>query len=240
MDNFNAQFISSSPYTSSGSEEASTTGNRTFPLTLARQPYVCVFGHKSSSFREWVPLARYLIPHTPYLASFSALPWPDHCLSVVGSVCHAGTYLLFNCPRAPPEQIDQRSHVWQGLLNHHHCPKIAGQLIFPSVAVNPITHTHRSNCSSSSWFRSQAMYSRDASVIRGHQLRSRARNFCRFSAISSTPSSVILLQPDKESTVKCGREWTVEEIKPRRRRVKIDSIPFPKWRDIKVSVDTSN
>lgn len=86
------------------------------------------------------------------------------------------------------------------------------------------------------------MYSRDASVIRGHQLRSRARSFCKFSAISSTPSSVILLQPDKESTVKCGSEWTVEEMKPRRRRirVKIDSIQFPKWRDIKVSVDTPN
>lgn len=68
--------------------------------------------------------------------------------------------------------------------------------------------TYRSNVSSSSWLRSQAMYSSEASVIRGHQDRSRARSFCRFSAISSTPSSVTLLQPDSDSTVRWGSECT--------------------------------
>lgn len=68
--------------------------------------------------------------------------------------------------------------------------------------------TNLSSVSSSSMFKSQAMYSRAASVIRGHHDRSRARSFWRFSAISSTPSSVILLQPDNDSTVKCGSEWT--------------------------------
>lgn len=71
------------------------------------------------------------------------------------------------------------------------------------------TGTHLSSVSSSSWFRSQAIYSSEASVMRGHQDRSRARSFCRFSAISSTPSSVSLLQPERLSTVRCGRECTV-------------------------------
>lgn len=52
------------------------------------------------------------------------------------------------------------------------------------------------------------MYSRAASVIRGHQDRSRARSFCKFSAISSTPSSVTLLHPDSDNTVKWGSECT--------------------------------
>lgn len=52
------------------------------------------------------------------------------------------------------------------------------------------------------------MYSKAASVIRGHQDKSKERNFCRFSAINSTPSSVILLQPDKLRTVKLGNECT--------------------------------
>lgn len=45
-------------------------------------------------------------------------------------------------------------------------------------------------------------------MIRGHHDKSRERSFCRFSAISSTPSSVILLQPDKLSTVRLGNECT--------------------------------
>lgn len=56
------------------------------------------------------------------------------------------------------------------------------------------------------------MYSNAASVILGHQLKSRARNFCKFSAINSTPSSVILLHPDKESTVRFGNECTILTI----------------------------
>lgn len=71
-----------------------------------------------------------------------------------------------------------------------------------------LAFTNLSNVSSSSMFRSQAMYSSAASVIRGHHERSKARSFWRFSAISSTPSSVILLQPDSDNTVKCGNEWT--------------------------------
>jgi len=73
------------------------------------------------------------------------------------------------------------------------------------------TSPYLSRVSSSSWFRSQAIYSRAASVIRGHQDRSRLRSFCRFSAISSTPSSVILLQPDSDKTVRFGSECTATE-----------------------------
>lgn len=62
------------------------------------------------------------------------------------------------------------------------------------------------------------MYSSAASVMRGHHDRSNARSFCRFSAISSTPSSVILLQPDSDNTVKCGSEWTVKRKECRKRR----------------------
>lgn len=69
-----------------------------------------------------------------------------------------------------------------------------------------------SRMSSSSWLRSQAMYSNEASVIRGHQDRSKERSFLRFSAISSTPSSVILLQPDMLSTVRLGKECTMLTI----------------------------
>lgn len=69
--------------------------------------------------------------------------------------------------------------------------------------------TYRSNTSSSNWFRSQAIYSSDASVMRGHHDKSSVFNFCRFSAISSMPSSVTLLHPDNERTVKCGSECTV-------------------------------
>lgn len=49
--------------------------------------------------------------------------------------------------------------------------------------------------------------------MRGHQDRSRARSFCKFSAINSTPSSVSLLQPDRLSTVKWGNECTAKEIR---------------------------
>lgn len=52
------------------------------------------------------------------------------------------------------------------------------------------------------------MYSKAASVIRGHHDKSKDRSFCKFSAINSTPSSVILLQPDKLSTVRLGKECT--------------------------------
>lgn len=65
-----------------------------------------------------------------------------------------------------------------------------------------------SNVNSSSWLRSQAIYSKAASVIRGHQDKSKERSFCRFSAINSTPSSVILLHPLKLNTVRLGNEWT--------------------------------
>lgn len=69
-------------------------------------------------------------------------------------------------------------------------------------------YKYLSKVSSSSMLRSHAMYSNAASVILGHQLRSSARSFWRFSAINSTPSSVILLHPERESTVKCGKECT--------------------------------
>lgn len=62
----------------------------------------------------------------------------------------------------------------------------------------------KTNCSNPT--RSQAMYSRAASVTRGHQDKSKICNFGRFSAISSIPSSVILLHPDRLSTVRLGSE----------------------------------
>jgi len=65
--------------------------------------------------------------------------------------------------------------------------------------------THLSSVSSSRWLRSQAMYSRAASVTLGHQDRSNERNLRKFSAISSIPSSVILEHPDSDKTVKLGR-----------------------------------
>lgn len=75
-----------------------------------------------------------------------------------------------------------------------------------------ICWSNLSNVNSSSMFKSQAIYSSAASVILGHHDKSRARSFWRFSAINSTPSSVILLQPDKDKTVKCGSEWTAKQI----------------------------
>lgn len=69
-------------------------------------------------------------------------------------------------------------------------------------------YIYLSKTSCSNPTRSQAMYSRAASVTRGHQDKSKICNFGRFSAISSIPSSVILLQPDKLNTVKLGSEWT--------------------------------
>lgn len=79
---------------------------------------------------------------------------------------------------------------------------------------DPITdsvyvHTHLSSTSSSSLCRSQAMYSRAMSVIRGHQDKSRLRSLRRFSATSSTPSSVILEQPERLREVRFGRLWTM-------------------------------
>lgn len=73
--------------------------------------------------------------------------------------------------------------------------------------------SYLSNVSSSSWFKSQAIYSSAASVILGHHDKSRARRRGRFSATSSTPSSVTLLHPDSDSTVKLGNECTVKENK---------------------------
>ena len=69
-----------------------------------------------------------------------------------------------------------------------------------------------SKVSSSRWVRSQAMYSSAASVILGHQDRSRLTNFLRFSATNSIPSSVTLLQPDKDRIVRFGSEWTGTKI----------------------------
>jgi hypothetical protein len=81
-------------------------------------------------------------------------------------------------------------------------------------------HVYLSSVSSSNMFKSHAMYSSAASVIRGHQLRSNARSFWRFSAINSTPSSVILLHPDSDNTVKCGNEWTANKDRERERGIK--------------------
>lgn len=75
-----------------------------------------------------------------------------------------------------------------------------------------------SNVNSSSIFKSHAIYSRAASVILGHQLKSSALNFCRFSAINSIPSSVILLHPDNDNTVKCGSECTARKKKMKYRK----------------------
>ena len=65
-----------------------------------------------------------------------------------------------------------------------------------------------SRVSSSRWFKSQAMYSRAASVTLGHHETSRDLNFRKFSAISSIPSSVTLEHPDNDRTVKFGKVWT--------------------------------
>lgn len=70
-------------------------------------------------------------------------------------------------------------------------------------------HTDLSSTSSSSLCRSHAMYSRAMSVIRGHQDRSRLRSLRRFSATSSTPSSVILEQPERLRAVRLGRLCTM-------------------------------
>lgn len=70
-------------------------------------------------------------------------------------------------------------------------------------------HTYLSSTSSSSLCRSQAMYSRAMSVIRGHQDKSRLRSLRRFSATSSTPSSVILEQPERLRAVRLGRLCTM-------------------------------
>ena len=56
------------------------------------------------------------------------------------------------------------------------------------------------------------MYSRAASVTRGHHERSRDRNLRKFSAMSSIPSSVIFEQPERDRTVKLGRVCTETQI----------------------------
>ena len=61
----------------------------------------------------------------------------------------------------------------------------------PHDTRNPLgVPTYLSRMSSSRCPRSQAMYSRAASVTRGHHERSRQRSLRRFSAINSIPSSV--------------------------------------------------
>ena len=57
------------------------------------------------------------------------------------------------------------------------------------------------------------MHSKAASVILGHQDKSKLLNLCRFSAMASTPSSVIFEQPDKLKTVRFGSECTVTKKK---------------------------
>lgn len=71
-----------------------------------------------------------------------------------------------------------------------------------------INFTDLSNVSSSSWFKSHVIYSSAASVILEHQLKSKQRRRGKFSAISSTPSSVTLLHPESDSTVRFGKECT--------------------------------
>lgn len=68
--------------------------------------------------------------------------------------------------------------------------------------------SYLSNVSSSKLFKSQAIYSKAASVILEHQLRSKERSLGKFSAINSTPSSVTLLHPESDSTVRLGKECT--------------------------------
>lgn len=84
---------------------------------------------------------------------------------------------------------------------------------FIQIVNSNANQTYRSKVSSSNWLRSQAIYSSDASVMRGHHDKSSARNFCRFSAISSMPSSVTLEHPDNDRTVKWGSEWTAKTNK---------------------------
>lgn len=68
------------------------------------------------------------------------------------------------------------------------------------------------------------MYSRDTSEIRGHQDRSSERSFRRFSVISSIPSSVIFVQPDKLRIVRLGSECTENLIKIHTHVYKVGSL----------------
>ena len=50
-------------------------------------------------------------------------------------------------------------------------------------------------------------------MILGHQETSSDTSFLRFSAMSSIPSSVIFEHPDRERTVKFGKECTEKKYK---------------------------
>lgn len=65
-----------------------------------------------------------------------------------------------------------------------------------------------SRVNSSNKLKSHAMYSNAASDILGHQDKSSTLSCLKFSANNSTPSSVILEQPDSERTVRLGSTWT--------------------------------
>lgn len=97
--------------------------------------------------------------------------------------------------------------IFWSLQNSWHDSTFNGILVILLL----IIYLSKTNCSSPT--RSQAMYSRAASVTRGHQDKSKICNFGRFSAISSIPSSVILLQPDRLKTVRLGSEWTENKFK---------------------------
>lgn len=119
------------------------------------------------------------------------------------------------------------THLTHYVYHHRFCNNPTKQQIQPPTTLLHSTRgvsgffTHLSNVSSSSWFKSQAMYSKEASVMRGHHDKSKARSFCRFSAMSSTPSSVSLLQPDKLSTVRCGNECTATETQKQKEEAKV-------------------
>lgn len=87
-----------------------------------------------------------------------------------------------------------------------HC-MFAVKLLFGKSYAS-IIFSYLSNVSSSKLFKSQAIYSKAASVILEHQLRSKERSLGKFSAINSTPSSVTLLHPESDSTVRLGKECT--------------------------------
>ncbi len=54
--------------------------------------------------------------------------------------------------------------------------------------------------------KSQAIYSKALSVIRGHHDKSSDLNFRKFSEINSMPSSVIFVHPERLSIVRLGSE----------------------------------
>lgn len=145
MANINAQFIPSSPCLLAV-RKRQRPEIELFLLYLS-PTIVCVCIWPQKLFVSWVSPITSLFDSThtlPFLLSTYYHVRTTVCLSVVGSVCHVGTYvsiiqLSSRSSRANRSSM-ARSHIWHSLLNHH-CPKIAGQLIFPSVAVNPITHS---------------------------------------------------------------------------------------------------